>query len=434
MKRGFALLAVLGLACTSHEDPGGAMPCGPNGECSPGYACSSEDHVCFQTAADGAPVDVRPDAAPDAPSPDARTPDATVPDARTPDATVPDARTPDAAVPDARTPDATVPDASPDAPPPDADTTGPTVIVDQVMMRGGTAIVDQHSPDPDMRNEYCAIDDGPFTDCTGKNPVYMELAPGVHTFHAYAVDTSGNQGPMAAAQLDAVVGDGHIVLIGDELDDAAAPVERLVANAVELAHASTYTRAIRVIGWVNPNGTVDPTQHDTTLAALDDGIAAGGLHAAAHQGDFSDTSQLAAALAGNDVLLVYNQSNAGQYLWDVGAMWEPVLADFLAHGGVILVLDGYAPPVVDTSNPVGESWRVLGSLLPVTASQLVPPRSPGATTVSGTDPVGTGVSSYALPDFYTVVYSFQTPPAGYTDVVDFDYSYQHMVIHVELAN
>nr|HEX4316716.1 hypothetical protein [Kofleriaceae bacterium] len=138
--------------------------------------------------------------------------------------------------------------------------------------------------------------------------------------------------PSGLCELGACAGSttGHIIAIGHDYVAFDTAMTQVIADSVELgAHANLAIATYR--------GTASASSHAGTQAAL---------HAAlAHDGRASHavtmpTAPNEQALATIDVVLVEAQTGSGDAAAAAGAPWQQTFSDFVARGGVIVVLEG----------------------------------------------------------------------------------------------
>ncbi len=275
------------------------------------------------------------------------------------------------------------------------DSTGPTVIIDSAVTGFGKGGADFtfHSADADATHFFCSLDGSTPADCSTLAANYGQLSPGNHAFAVYAVDDLGNQGATATRTVTVVLNTGHVVLIGHDYHGASANTPNpndIIANAVtRLTSANGYDRAIKVLAFVG--ASTDATDHTQTLASLASGVAAQTLHSYSVE-EFSTTSvaSLQSSLVGHDVLLIYDLQDSTSAT-ALGTSWGTVLSNFVANGGVIVVLDG----AVGTSATLSATYQILSSLLPVTSELIL--RAGLVVNVDTQDAVATGTASYDVP-------------------------------------
>src|SRR5262249_60311406 len=90
-------------------------------------------------------------------------------------------------------------------------------------------------------------------------------------------------------------------------------------------HQGTFDRKLRVAAF--RQDTVDASEATNARAAVED------LVDDAFYDEFTNSTEIATALVGHDVLFVYDQQDPAN-MGAVGDAWEPTLRTFLAAGGV----------------------------------------------------------------------------------------------------
>jgi hypothetical protein len=124
-------------------------------------------------------------------------------------------------------------------------------------------------------------------------------------------------------------GDGHVVFLGHDLFERNADIDRLVGNAVLLANT---TGQVEVLGFTQFADTTPTGEVANTDAAIQARVAERGREVVITP--LVDHAQLAAALAGKHVLLLYEQELG---LPDFTTAWAPILHEFVGAGGVVVV-------------------------------------------------------------------------------------------------
>jgi hypothetical protein len=123
---------------------------------------------------------------------------------------------------------------------------------------------------------------------------------------------------------------GHLVVIGHDLTTLNPAIERIVGNAV----FTSPRRQVRVAVYEGSAAAVAIARADSVIAREAD-----------RRGRAWRRDRLTAAdqLAGADVLLIHAQrAGTDASLRALGAAWRPAIDQFVAAGGVLIVLDGPA--------------------------------------------------------------------------------------------
>jgi hypothetical protein len=204
----------------------------------------------------------------------------------------------------------------------------------------------------------------PSCTCAGGSCACSQLPAGPISVGVRADDACGGS-VLAAGPVTATYGpyDGHAVLIGHDIGDAAVP-GALLTNAVTLApflhHNLGFTRPLRVLAFRGGLAADDPGRA-RALDLLRTAIAGFDAADATQYLEITSASQIG-ALAGRDVFLVYDQRDAlsAAELTSAGTQWGPLLQPFLTAGGVVVVLSG-----IDGAGGPSPTYLVLRGQTPV---------------------------------------------------------------------
>jgi hypothetical protein len=220
------------------------------------------------------------------------------------------------------------------------DTSGPTFTIDTITSapNSGTVVVTYRSDKPTM-SQTCHLDGNTCETCTDSNASCGEASPGFHVFTISGVDTSGNPGGETTSKPVLVSygpNEGHAILIGMDYRVPSSSSKLILHRAFEQVpwiHQGTFDRKLRVAAF--RQDTVDAGEATNAKAAVAD------LLDDAFYDEFTNSTEIATALVGHDVLLVYDQQDPAD-MGAVGDAWEPTLRGFLEAGGIVVVLDGLA--------------------------------------------------------------------------------------------
>jgi len=233
------------------------------------------------------------------------------------------------------------------------DTSGPTFIIDTITSapNSGTVVV-TYRADKATQSQSCRLDGVLCETCTDATSSCGEASPGFHVFTISGVDTSGNPGGATTSKPVLVSYgpfEGHAILIGMDYRIPNAKSNQILHRAFEQVpwrHQGIFDRKLRVAAF--RQDTVDTSEATNARAAVED------LVDDAFYDEFTNSTEIAAALVGHDVLLVYDQEDPTN-MGAVGDAWEPTLRTFLEAGGIVVVLDGLA---ADNTSPSG-TFQVL---------------------------------------------------------------------------
>ncbi len=328
--------------------------------------------------------------------------DASIVDARI-DAELPDGSVPDAAIVDAGVVDADLDSAVDDGGLDDADVDGGiTGCALGELLCGATCA--NPSRDPNhcgdctttcLATEVCAggvcePTCAPLTDCAG---VCVDLT--MNPDNCGSCGTDCGSGICVASACESALA-GHLVVIGHDFEVRRSAMSQLLANAVLLTGASP----VRIVAW---DAATTPASVTGTSDGIDDGRGARTytLRVAA------TAAQVPVLLATADSFLVFAQRGATDAeLMALGTMWRTALGQFLARGGVVVVLD--APSL--TNGGTHQILRAAGLFTATATSELVTPRLDTVPGRAG-DPVLVGVPLSYRGEQHTVFYSTLDPDA-----------------------
>jgi hypothetical protein len=236
----------------------------------------------------------------------------------------------------------------------------------------------------------CSPSCDPLTECDG---VCADLT--TDPDHCGDCDTDCGSGICAASACEPEV-TGHLVIIGHDYERRRTAMSSVLANAVLLSGRSP----VRVVGWAA----------QTTAFALagTNGAIEDGRGARTYTMSLADSAEeVPVLLATADTFLVYAQEDATvEELDALGALWAEALVEFLARGGVVVLLDG---PSTENSG----TYQILQSAGLFTATASTELLTPRLDTVLGrdADPVLVGVPLSYRGEQHTVFYSTLDPDA-----------------------
>ena len=268
------------------------------------------------------------------------------------------------------------------------------------------------------RSEACAcsdgrsgsqtcMPDGTFGSCTctgGGEDAGRAMDAASPSDAAATEDASSSRADAAsadAASADTSVPDaalptpsGHIVLIGGHLLQSFPDGRRMLVNAVALSEA---VGPIRVLDYAEFTDTGGWDPRPILRPEIDAGLAAVGRSATYRE--LPTFTDLSAHLPDADVLLIYAQwSGGGAQMNTIAAVWRPTLVEFLARGGVIVVLDS----TTNLSTPRGMGYRLVhGPGLLTLESHSSLPTGTIIEITTAADPVAAGVISHTTPNDVT---------------------------------
>ncbi len=189
----------------------------------------------------------------------------------------------------------------------------------------------------------------------------VDGAPDFRSDGGAAPDADGACGPACASGicLDGQCQDdvaGHIVVIGHDFSATHPALARLLGNAVFLAPASP-ARVVTFVGDAEPAAVARIRQAIDTVAGI---TGRSWQEVVAYS-----PAAVPRLLAGADVFLLPAQTLAEPAtLTGLGAGWSDALTNFVAAGGIIVVLDG--------GGPNGGTHQVLGAAGLFHASAAIP--------------------------------------------------------------
>lgn len=262
-------------------------------------------------------------------------------------------------------------------------------------------------------NAMCANTSGSFT-CTC-NPGYDgdgttcadvdECTDGSATCDPNASCTN-NTGSYDCACNDGYYGDGttcfeavgQAVLIGHDLYERNTDVDKIVGNSVLLANTLD---TIEVVGYDQYADLAADGEPVNTDAAIQDVVTAAGRTVNITRN--SDYTTLPTALAGKNVLVIYEQE-AGLDYATVGTALDLTLHTFIHNGGIVIGLDyaGTTSQLMDTTNVI-KNVGVTSFFSGGEAMSVAVTADPIVAGVSATYSATNGTSGYGSNDGVPVV-------------------------------
>ena len=189
---------------------------------------------------------------------------------------------------------------------------------------------------------------------------------------------------------------GHVVVIGHDFEQGRVTMSQIIANAVLLPGRAS----VRILEW---QGAATALSITGTTAAIAEGAGGRGYVVTMATTDASVPVLLDTA----DTFLVLAQAGATNDRLDgLGAMWSTALAQFLARGGVIVVLE--APSVTNDG-----TYQVLSAAGLFDATARAEIVHPVLSTVTGRagDPVLLGVPLSYRGEIHTCFFTTTDPDA-----------------------
>ncbi|MBN2803602.1 MAG: hypothetical protein JXR91_10940 [Deltaproteobacteria bacterium] len=128
---------------------------------------------------------------------------------------------------------------------------------------------------------------------------------------------------------------GHIIVIGHDYTETHTVLNRIIANSVFISPAAP----VKIIAYTEFADTSNGGLVEKVNNALDIEASNSGLTLSR---DFIDTAtDLSGIILNYDVLMIYTQKyGLDTDLWAVGNLWFSPLKDFLALGGIVVLIEG----------------------------------------------------------------------------------------------